>query len=357
MKIAFLLGSVERSGGVRVTVSIANQLAQAGHNCMLVISSDEAIPFPVFSTIEIIRARQFFFFRKLNRISKWVSLVVAVPSGTQVLVASYYLTTYVAFIAKIFHPFLKLVYIIQGFEPNYFRQPNGNVNRFSYWLARFSYKLPFSRTTISHWLAATLHHSGINDVPVINNGIDTDLFCPGNSLEDCDDNIILTVGHNRPNRGYFDFCKAVNLLWLKRKDFKVIVMGGDPELGNLLDPVHEYRAITSDDDLVALYRSASIYVTCSQEEGFGLTPLEAMACGTSVVCTDSGGVRDFAINEVNCLMVPPGDIALIANALGRLLESAPLRQTLVFEGVRTAPRFDWKVIGQKYVTMFEQLEL
>jgi glycosyltransferase involved in cell wall biosynthesis len=337
-------------------VAIANQMAKAGHRCVLVVSGGSEVPFPLDPSVDVLPASPRSGASKIQTLGRLWALATAVPRDTEVLVASYYLTAYVALAVKGFNLNLKLVYIIQGYEPNYFRQVGGSTNWASFFLAKLSYRLPFVRTAISRWLAEVLAGNGIKDVVVVNNGIDNEVFFPAEPAPAFRGNCIMTVGHRRPNRGYFDFCKAANLLWVRRKDFKVLVMGGDPGLAGFLDPPHEHVTVASDESLVALYRSATIFVTCSHEEGFGLTPLEAMACGTAVACTDSGGILDYAEHGVNCLMVPPRECELMADAMEGLIVSPGLRKALVQEGKRTAARFAWDVIGESYATVFENLE-
>jgi glycogen synthase len=76
------------------------------------------------------------------------------------------------------------------------------------------------------------------------------------------------------------------------------------------------------------------------EEPFGLVPVEAMACGTPVVATGTGGSAEFLIDGFNCLLVPPGDPAALAAAVRRLSEDADLRERLVTGGSRTAEELD-----------------
>jgi glycogen synthase len=90
-------------------------------------------------------------------------------------------------------------------------------------------------------------------------------------------------------------------------------------------------------ELASRYAAAdALLFTPVWQEPFGLVPLEAMACGTPVVATGTGGSADFLDDEENCLLVPPGDPAALAAAVSRLADDEPLRQQLVTAGRSTA---------------------
>ena len=76
-------------------------------------------------------------------------------------------------------------------------------------------------------------------------------------------------------------------------------------------------------------------------EGFCLPPLEAMATGAAVVCTDAHGNRDFCRDEENCL-VPDGSTQAVRDAISRLLADPDLRVRLGEEGRRTAREYAWE---------------
>jgi alpha-1,3-rhamnosyl/mannosyltransferase len=87
---------------------------------------------------------------------------------------------------------------------------------------------------------------------------------------------------------------------------------------------------------VALYRGAACLIFPSRAEGFGFPPLEAMACGTPVVCSAAGSLPELVGSAA--LVVDPDDDAGLAGAVARVLEDPePLRTA----GLQQAARFSW----------------
>ena len=93
--------------------------------------------------------------------------------------------------------------------------------------------------------------------------------------------------------------------------------------------------------LAKLYSSADAFLYTSYAEGFGLPPLEAMACGTPVVMSDNKGSRDYAISNFNTLVSQPGDVNSLANNLLKVLQDGKLRERLIENGLETAKKFTW----------------
>jgi glycosyltransferase involved in cell wall biosynthesis len=89
-----------------------------------------------------------------------------------------------------------------------------------------------------------------------------------------------------------------------------------------------------------LYRRARIFVYPSRYEGFGIPPLEAMACGAPVIATRTGAIPDYA--EGAALLINPGDRDALRAAMLRLLGDAKLRDDLGARGVERAKQFRWE---------------
>lgn len=103
-------------------------------------------------------------------------------------------------------------------------------------------------------------------------------------------------------------------------------------------------------------RAARMLVLSSRYEGFGMVLLEAMALGTPVVSTDCPtGPRDLLDGGDSGLLVPPGDIDAMADAILKLLNDASLRERLVVNGMRKAKTLAPAAANQRMRKLVERL--
>lgn len=118
----------------------------------------------------------------------------------------------------------------------------------------------------------------------------------------------------------------------------------------------QFIGYVPDDDLPALYSLADAFVFPSFYEGFGLAPLEAMACGTPVVASDAGALPEVLRDAA--LFVEPTDADALANAIVRIVEDRELRDGLIEKGKARAERYSWvqtaKIIVSLYRRVFEE---
>lgn len=103
--------------------------------------------------------------------------------------------------------------------------------------------------------------------------------------------------------------------------------------------------------LELLYGGASLFVFPSLYEGFGLPPLEAMACGTPVIASNATSIPEVAGDAA--ILVDPNDDATMAQAMARVLEDRSLHQSLAAAGLKRAAGYSWKTTADRFTTGLE----
>jgi glycosyltransferase involved in cell wall biosynthesis len=103
----------------------------------------------------------------------------------------------------------------------------------------------------------------------------------------------------------------------------------------------EFRGFVSEDEKLELFRRAWVHVLTSPKEGWGITNLEAAACGTPTVASDSPGLRDSVLEGETGFLVPHGDVARLAGRIRALVQEPELRERLGRTAHAFAQRFTW----------------
>lgn len=168
---------------------------------------------------------------------------------------------------------------------------------------------------------------------------------------------ILSVGTLQPRKNYVGLIRAfVNL----ECDQVLAIAGGRGWLyQNALAEAKAHGdrvrilGFVDDEDLPALYRGASLFVFPSFYEGFGLPVLEAMACGTPVVCSDVSSLPEIAGDAA--LLVDPNDQVALTEAMARALEDESLRRKMVDRGLEQAAQFTWERAARQLLAVFAEL--
>ncbi|MGH2543839.1 MAG: glycosyltransferase family 4 protein [Ardenticatenaceae bacterium] len=105
-------------------------------------------------------------------------------------------------------------------------------------------------------------------------------------------------------------------------------------------------------DLPALFNGALVHVHPSYYEGFGLTPLEAMACGTPTITSNVSSLPEV-VGDAG-LLVPPDEVEEWSGAIYRLLTDDSLRQILREKGLRRAAQFSWEKAAQQHLELYHR---
>jgi GT2 family glycosyltransferase/glycosyltransferase involved in cell wall biosynthesis len=234
------------------------------------------------------------------------------------------------------------VYFVQDIETSYY--PDDESARHA---VLDSYRHEFRYMTISSWNRERLRELGL-DAELIPPGIDLESFRPLPDVERRRD-MVLALGRTNPLKNLPLTIDAWRALGEPAYAGEPQPAGGRPELclfgiePQLAgEPGIRYVESPSDAQVNELFNQATVFVQTSTHEGFALPPLEAMATGGAVVCTDAHGNRDFCLDGENCLMPEPTPDA-VAAAMSRLLRDPQLRERLGRAGIETAREYAWEL--------------
>lgn len=118
----------------------------------------------------------------------------------------------------------------------------------------------------------------------------------------------------------------------------------------------EWLGRLSDGEKIARLRGADVFCAPSLHgESFGVVLIEAMAAGTCIVASALDGYRNVATDDVDSLLVPPGDASALATALKRALYDAELAARLVAAGDGRADDFSMVALAQHYAAMYREV--
>jgi glycosyltransferase involved in cell wall biosynthesis len=164
-----------------------------------------------------------------------------------------------------------------------------------------------------------------------------------------EDEFLLFVGTIEPRKNLVTLLNAYRELLSATKQRPQLVIAG--KKGWLTEEVFStvkqlgiekrvcFTGYLSDSDLCALYSSCRLFIYPSIYEGFGLPPLEAMACGAPVITSAIPSISEVVGNAAE--LVAPGSVGGLAQSLARLLEDEPERGRLSLAGLNRAREFSW----------------
>jgi glycosyltransferase involved in cell wall biosynthesis len=168
---------------------------------------------------------------------------------------------------------------------------------------------------------------------------------------------ILALGNIHPRKNLARLLDAYLSLKAQRQSMPAMVWGGLGrwESGELLERALSAGVVllgfAAQEDLPTLYRQAEMLAYPSLYEGFGLPPIEAMACGTPVITSNTTSLPE-AVGEA-ALTVEPTNAGELAAAIAQLLDDASLRRRLRQAGIERARQFTWRRTAQRLLASLE----
>ena len=330
MKINFLLPcfGTRPLGGFRIVYQYANKLAENGYKVSIIYASGKenkclysAMRFAVFFIKDV--------FPLHKSISKSYVLELnnnTIPNADVTIATA---CTTATSLESCSASKGKRIYLIQHYET--WSMPQDTLNE------TWRYK-DMKKIVISKYLKDIGAKLGVFDTVYIPNPIDCDLFKQTKDIHNRKYNIAMMYSEQEIKGSKYGL-QAIEIMKKKYPDFKAVFFGTrarNKEIPKWID----YVKNPSQEFLVnGIYNNSSIYLCSSISEGWGLPPMEAMACGAAVVTTQNGGISEFCINEENSLICEIKNPEQMAKYIERLYLDSDLHYLLVKNGFKKIKEF------------------
>jgi len=199
-----------------------------------------------------------------------------------------------------------------------------------------------------------------NKIEVINLGIDKKFKKLKNIKKK---NQILYVGSLNERKNFSGVIKAYELL--NNKNLKLIIVGNfsnnfniNDDNKKLLEKAYknkniEFKQNINNDELAKIYNESKLLLFPSFYEGFGLPPLEAMACGTPVIVSNVSSLSEVGGDAV--IYCNPYDVEDIKNKIEMVLNDENLQKQMIEKGLKRAKLFTWEKAAKEHLRVFEEV--
>lgn len=198
--------------------------------------------------------------------------------------------------------------------------------------------------------------------------VDQDLFFPRSYSKkvmkkySIQGNYILYTGTLEPRKNIVALLKAYKIFAQKNPEISLVLAGSKGWLyDDIFNTVRDLKILNKviftgfvqDDDMPFLYSEASAFIFPSLYEGFGMPPLEAMACGTPVIVSNTSSLPEV-VGDAG-IFVNPLDIENIAFEMDRLSNNTSLQQEYSKKGLIRSKAFSWEDSAKKIIEIYQSL--
>lgn len=205
-------------------------------------------------------------------------------------------------------------------------------------------------------------------IDIASPAVDTNIFHP---IKDCGwikdkykipGGYILYFGTLEPRKNITSIIKAFKTVSEKNADINLVLAGQKgwmyEEIFRLIQDLHlqdrvVFTGYVPEEDAPALYSCAEAFVFPSLYEGFGMPPLEAMACGTPVIVSNTSSLPEV-VGDAG-ILVDPHDIENISFEMDRLINDSEVRKTLSEKGLEQSRKFTWEDSARKVIEVYNRL--
>lgn len=339
LRILAVLPTINHYGGVISTLNLIDELMEMGHHCVLATLSKYARS-DLSSRIEPIW------------LTNWEATGEAFAGWSFDIVIATSWETVNPSIDIASKTGAETVYFVQDYEVDFISTEDVDRRKRAYQ----TYKAIHTKVVKTEYLQRKLSDNGFDSF-CIRPGMNLNIFYPREVKRGDKFRVLAMARPNAPNdqRGFSLLNKAFERLLEQYKDIEVGFFGVDnlAEL-NLKYSYVDFGRLTPS-KLPEAYCWADVYVDASRFHGFGRTGVEAMACGTPCILSDSGGIRSYAVDRENALIIPIDNVDAIVKAVIHLKTDPELYIRLRELGIQTVTEFDDRLAAEEMVKIFRSL--
>jgi glycosyltransferase involved in cell wall biosynthesis len=174
--------------------------------------------------------------------------------------------------------------------------------------------------------------------------------------------VILYVGSIHTRRNIEQLIRAFQMLCRKISDIQLVVVGKQEypylDIQALVDQLALHNRVilpgyVQDADLPLLYNLADLFVYPSSYEGFGLPPLEAMACGTPVIVSNNSSLPEVTGDAA--ILIDPLNIKDMTDTMYQVLNNEKLRHSMAEKGITQARKFSWEQTAKETLAVYQEI--
>jgi len=310
LKITFLAPHIRIAGGVRAILTYADRLAGRGHDVAVVVPAKR--PWTAWWRNVSGRAPDWItgFRARVRWVAGWDP--ARLPAADALIATAWQSADAVARAPDVAG---RKFYFVQHYESLYHGDP-ARVDA--------TYALPLRKIVISTWLKDIVRERFGSAAEVLVTPVDRALFHQVEGARGSDALRVLMLHHDYAWKGVREGLEAVAAVKARHREVRLVGFGVKKPREAL--PYDEFLENLPQKLLAMLYSRCPIYLCPSWDEGLGMPPMEAMACGAALVTFDNGGCRDYALDGVTALVAPRRDVAALAAALERMVADAGLRE-------------------------------
>jgi glycosyltransferase involved in cell wall biosynthesis len=218
---------------------------------------------------------------------------------------------------------------------------------------------------LSESTAQDLMHRGVraSQMDVVPPGLDLQPYRASTAAPDAGQPLLVHVGRLKRYKGLDTVIRAFARVRAAVPGARLIVLGKGNDRARLerltrrlgLADAVVFAGFVSEDVKIDWLHRAHALVYPSPREGWGISTLEAAACGTPVLASDAEGLRDAVRDGTTGFLIPHGDADAWARRMLQLLTDAPLRQRMSVAALGWASQFSWDVAAEKMLRIVEEL--